>query len=288
MYPDYTKSTKPKNPYTYSPESTPPTHPRSLIEHYAIKVLLKFRVLFATEQGTFNLRFSSYGKNHSYRNLSRKTPYKYRFDSGEFLNIQETLSSQNLSNLSNYVGDDELIVIDKAHKIPNIGINLKLIVDHISGIRIIATGSSSFDLLCPVGEPLVGRKRTLNLFPMSQLEMKKLLSEYDLKTYLDTFLIYGGYPDVLKSTTNSVKLETLNELVQGYLLKDILELDKVKNSKIIQDLCGFSRNLRKEITRKSRYYFYDNGVRNAIISNFNETDKRDDGPLCRIRIPYEY
>jgi hypothetical protein len=39
---------------------------------------------------------------------------------------------------------------------------------------------------------------------------------------------------------------------------------------------GFSRNLRKEVYKTSRYYFYDNGIRNAVIDNFNFFDSRDD------------
>jgi predicted AAA+ superfamily ATPase len=39
---------------------------------------------------------------------------------------------------------------------------------------------------------------------------------------------------------------------------------------------GFSRNLRKEISKSPRYYFWDNGIRNAVIANFNRYQLRDD------------
>ncbi|HEX4045041.1 MAG TPA: DUF4143 domain-containing protein, partial [Gammaproteobacteria bacterium] len=44
----------------------------------------------------------------------------------------------------------------------------------------------------------------------------------------------------------------------------------------IFNLRGFSRNLRKEITKKGKYYFYDTGIRNAIVANFNPIHLRDD------------
>jgi hypothetical protein len=53
-------------------------------------------------------------------------------------------------------------------------------------------------------------------------------------------------------------------------------LDLLEKSFVLYNLRGFSRNLRKEITKKSKYYFYDNGIRNAIISNFNDLEMRDD------------
>jgi len=45
---------------------------------------------------------------------------------------------------------------------------------------------------------------------------------------------------------------------------------------VIVNLGSFSRNLRKEITRKNKYYFLDNGIRNGVIDQFNDLDKRDD------------
>jgi len=45
---------------------------------------------------------------------------------------------------------------------------------------------------------------------------------------------------------------------------------------ILYNLRGFSRNLRKEVTKKSKYYFLDNGIRNAVIANFNDLETRND------------
>ena len=45
---------------------------------------------------------------------------------------------------------------------------------------------------------------------------------------------------------------------------------------VIKSVWGFSRNLRKEIVKKNKYYFLDNGVRNGLIGNFNSLERRND------------
>lgn len=249
---------------------------------------------------------------------------KYRLDSGDNIKVQETLSSQDFGLLKEYAADFELIAIDEAQKIPNVGQGLKILVDQNPKLRVIATGSSSFELAGQIGEPLTGRKNTLTLYPAAQLELRQLFNNYDLKGKLNEFLVFGAYPEVVTASNKNKKQEILEELMNSYLLKDILEIERVKGSKILLDLLrlvafqvgsevsiselasqvgidsktagryldlfeksfvlynlrGFSRNLRKEITKKSKYYFYDNGIRNAIISNFNDIELRNDiGPL---------
>jgi len=245
---------------------------------------------------------------------------KYRFDVGEDIRVQELINSMNFSKIKEYVSGYELIVIDEAQKIKKIGEGLKIIIDQVPGIKIIVTGSSSFELSGQIGEPLTGRKTTLTLYPVSQNELKNLYNNYELKNKLEEYLIYGSYPEVVTSDNLEDKKRVLNEIVGSYLLKDILELEKVKGSKILLDLLrllafqvgsevslselgrqlgldyktvaryldlfeksfviynlrGYSKNLRKEITKKSKYYFLDNGLRNAIIANFNSLELRDD------------
>lgn len=247
------------------------------------------------------------------------TKYKYKLDQGENLSTQILFKSQDFEELFSYVKGYELLVIDEAQNIENIGMGLKILVDHVKGLRIIVTGSSSFELAGQVGEPLVGRKTTLKLYPISQFELINDLNEYELKQKLEDYLIYGSYPAVLTSSPTD-KGQILEELINGHILKDILTLENVKGSKILLDLLrmiafqigsevsttelssnlgidaktvvryldlleksfilfnlrGYSRNLRSEITKKSKYYFYDNGIRNALISNFNTFNKRND------------
>lgn len=264
------------------------------------------------------------GKTTLLDSFLSKYKYKYRLDSGDNIKTQEVLGSQDFELLKEYAHGYDLIAIDEAQKITNIGQGLKILVDQFPDLRIIATGSSSFKLAGQTGEPLTGRKRTITLFPVSQSELAGLHNPHELRERLEEWLVFGGYPEVLTAQSKSEKTETLNELAQSYLLRDVLELERVKSSKALLTLLrllafqvgnevslselakqigidyktvaryldllekafviicvnGFSRNLRKEITKKNKYYFFDNGIRNAIISNFNDLSLRNDtGPL---------
>jgi len=245
---------------------------------------------------------------------------KYKLVSGDNIGVQQVLSSQDFKLIKEYVSGYELLAVDEAQKVPNIGIGLKILVDQVPGIKIIATGSSSFELSGQVGEPLTGRKNTIILYPIAQLELLRLLNNFELKEGLNDYMVFGSYPEVITAADKNEKIKILEELVNSYLLKDILEIEQVKGSKVLLDLLrliafqvgnevslselgsqigidaktaaryldlfeksfvlynlrGFSKNLRKEVTKKSKYYFYDNGVRNAIILNFNSIDARND------------
>jgi len=245
---------------------------------------------------------------------------KRLFVSGEDITVQEYLGSQSIDKLKSFVGRNKLLIIDEAQKIKGIGINLKLIVDHIQGIEVIATGSSAFDLARHIGEPLTGRKITLRMFPLAQLEIMELESRHETAANLENRLIYGSYPEIIIMNDNKEREKYLKEIMNSYLYKDILELDGLKHSDkivkllqllafqigqevslaelgtqlgiskntveryldllekafVIYSLPGFSRNLRKEITKNHRYYFYDVGIRNALINNFNSLSLRND------------
>ncbi len=260
------------------------------------------------------------GKTTLLKSFLERTMLKYKLDSGDNINIQNLLGSQDFNKILSYAEGYELIAIDEAQMIPDIGMGLKILVDQIPNIYVIATGSSSFHLSHHLGEPLTGRKRTLILFPFSQSELTVLYNKYELKEKLESFLIYGSYPEVVITDNINEKKVLLNEIVQSYLFKDILSLERIKSSKIIINLVkmlafqvgqqvacnelavnlkidvktvqryldlleksfvifplqGFSRNLRKEISRKNKYYFYDNGIRNAIISQYNVLELRND------------
>lgn len=213
----------------------------------------------------------------------------------------------------------QLVVIDEAQQIPDIGKKLKLIHDTFPEIQIIATGSSSFDLQNKTSEPLTGRKITFQLFPLSFKEIAENSSLIEAKRLLDSRLIYGFYPDVVKNPGNEKKI--LIELAQSYLYKDILQLDFIRKPTHIEKLLralafqvgsevnfhelaqivgnidtatvekyldllekafvifklpAFSRNLRNEIKKGKKYYFYDTGIRNVLISNFSIPEMRQD------------
>lgn len=260
------------------------------------------------------------GKTTLLEEILSESKEKYLLLSGEDRNVRPWVGSQSIETLQEYIGDYRLVAIDEAQKIPQIGLNLKLMVDHIEGIRIIATGSSSFELAHQIGEPLVGRKWQYTLYPIAQCELKKTEPLYKTKVLLESRLIFGSYPEIITHEDREKKLQILNAIVDNQLYRDLLGHDGVRKSQKILDLLklvafqigkevslhelgtalhldlrtvekyldllekvfvikrvfGFSRNLRKEITKNSRFYFYDNGIRNAIINNFNSLDTRDD------------
>ncbi len=260
------------------------------------------------------------GKTTLVEDFLSSTPLKFKLETGDNIKIQTLFASQELDRILSYANPYELIVIDEAQKIPNVGVALKMIVDHLPNMKIIVTGSSSFDLAGQIGEPLTGRKKTLILFSISQLELKEEYGAYELEQQLESYLIYGSYPEIITAGTNEEKRVKIEEITHSYLLKDVLALERVKSSKILLDLLrliafqigkevslselgaqlgidrktvaryldifeksfilfsvrGFSRNLRKEVSKSSRYYFYDLGVRNALIANFNAIELRND------------
>jgi len=239
---------------------------------------------------------------------------------GEDINDIALLQERSVSNYTRLLAGVDLLVIDEAQNIPDIGTILKLIVDNIDGIKVIATGSSMFDLTNNLGEPLVGRKNTLYLYPLAQMEFAEFENYKKTTENLEERLLFGGYPELEQYTDWEEKKEYLFEIINSYLLKDILVFEGIKNSDKIYALLrmialqvgkevslqelgnqlqlskntvekyldllskvfilfkveGFSKNLRKEITKSSRWYFYDNGIRNAIINNFNRLDLRTD------------
>ena len=239
---------------------------------------------------------------------------------GDNLDLREVLSSQRLSRINSALGAYDLIFIDEAQRIPDIGYSIKLLIDSSPDKTIVLTGSSSFELAGQLGEPLTGRQKQKRLFPLSVVELYAQFGGMRVLEILDDLLIFGSYPEVLNQHTGIEKTEYLHALRDSYLLKDIFELENLKFTEKLFDLLkllafqighevslnelakslglakqsveryisllekafvvkrmgGFSRNLRNEITKSSRYYFLDNGVRNAIINNFNPITSRND------------
>ena len=174
------------------------------------------------------------GKTTLLNQYLQKASWRYKLDSGDNIRTQQILGSQDFSQILPYAEGYELLVIDEAQSIPNIGMGLKILVDQMPALRIIATGSSSFELAGQVGEPLTGRKRVLTLFPLAQEEiLGAIANKHELREKLPDYLIFGSYPEVVLENSRKRKIEILEELVGSYVLKDILALERIKGSKII-------------------------------------------------------
>ncbi len=239
---------------------------------------------------------------------------------GDDKRYAEVFSSQDLSKMKEVVGNKMLLFIDEAQNISHIGEGLKLLNDNIPGLKIIATGSSSFELANKTSESLTGRSRTYMLFPISVEEISATMTPFEVKQRLDEFLTFGMYPDIITSVENQEKITNLRELSNAYLYKDILQLSGIRHADkihkllrlialqignlvsvheiakqinlshetvvnyidvlekafIVFRLSGLSRNPRKEVSKMDKIYFYDLGIRNMLIENFNPIELRQD------------
>ena len=146
------------------------------------------------------------------------------------------LNEKSISNYRNLLKGIDLLVIDEAQNIPDIGQKLKLMVDEVDQIRIIASGSSSFDLNNKAGEPLVGRSYTFLLFPFSQQELSVSEDLLETRRKLESRLVYGTYPEVEMMENETDKREYLKDIVNSYLLKDILVIEDIRNSGKMKEL----------------------------------------------------
>lgn len=243
---------------------------------------------------------------------------------GDLPETHQLLSSLNIQTYQRILNGANLLMIDEAQVIPDIGKILKVLIDHFKELTILATGSSSFDLSNKLGEPLTGRQLTFQLYPIWQRELDTIESPIETIRNLDDRLIFGSYPEVINLTNASDRRQYLQELVSSYLLKDILIYEQVRSSQkllqllqlialqlgqevslqelgkqlsiskdtvakyldllskvfIIYRVGAYSSNLRKEIVKSSKWFFTDNGIRNALINNFGSLELRTDlGPL---------
>jgi predicted AAA+ superfamily ATPase len=239
---------------------------------------------------------------------------------GEDMQVASLLQQRTIANYSQLTKGKKIVIIDEAQAIPEIGKILKLMIDHVKAITIIATGSSSFDLVNHPGEPLVGRNIVYHLYPIAQAELSALEDRLTTLRNLEQRIIYGGYPELWHLQNQQEQENYLRQMVNSYLLKDLLTLENVKGADvlykllqmlawqvggqasttelgnslqlnkvtveryldllakafIIFPLTGYSNNLRKEVSKSKKWYFYDNGIRNALINNFSPLQSRND------------
>jgi predicted AAA+ superfamily ATPase len=153
---------------------------------------------------------------------------------GDNLDIAEILGQPRLSLLEPFVKGYRYLFIDEAQEIRGIGKTLKLVADTWPELKIFVTGSSATDLRDSIGEPLVGRSKFFYLFPIAQAEHNESFTE--ARTGLDQKLIYGNYPQVINADTTDDKAAMLASIRNGYLLKDILMLDRMKDPVFINNL----------------------------------------------------
>lgn len=248
------------------------------------------------------------------KELNMKTTFLNCDDAKDMLFFE----NQSITSMKANVGQSKLLIIDEAQRVENIGLSIKLLVDNLPDIQVIASGSSSFELANSIKEPLTGRKYEYHLYPISFSEMTDYNSVWEEQKMLSHRLVYGMYPEIITHQGEEDRL--LTNLAGSYLYKDIFSfqdlrkpelLDKLiralalqigsevsytelaqltnsdhntiqryiqllENAYIIFRLPNYSNNQRNEIKRSRKIYFYDNGIRNALLNDFRPIELRDD------------
>ncbi len=240
--------------------------------------------------------------------------------SGDDFELVAILSSRKIETYRLFFSPYDVIFIDEAQYVPNIGACAKLLIDIFPEKSVILTGSSAFNLSQTVSEPLTGRSIQRFLFPVSLMELKLERTDFQIFQDIESYLIFGMYPEVLSLDNAPENTEYLVNLRNSYLFKDILALEHIRNSQKLQDIVrllafqignevslneiavkiglskntveryldllekafvikkisAFSRNLRNEISKSAKYYFWDTGIRNAVINDFRPIELRND------------
>jgi predicted AAA+ superfamily ATPase len=256
------------------------------------------------------------GKTSLIKNTIKEQPHLWL--NGDEPDTQLLLENITTNRLKALVGNNKILVIDEAQMIHNIGLLIKRMVDNYPEIQVIASGSSAFELADKTKESMMGRKLELQLFPFSYAEMVHHTNFIEETRLVPHRLVFGYYPEVVTNLGREEKI--LNDLVEGFLYKDILNLDGIKKSVTLQKLVqmlayrigseisynslandlginrltvekyidileknfivfslnAFSRNQDNELKKGRKVYFWDNGLRNRIIKNFNPIELRDD------------
>lgn len=258
------------------------------------------------------------GKTFMIQSIMGKMQEKYLYLNGEDAEVQAVFQRRTIANFKNIIGDVRLLVIDEAQAIPGIGAALKLMIDTQPQLTILATGSSSLDLVNTSGEPLTGRNISYLLYPITHAEWNP--NAIEARQQLDDRLIYGSYPEIFNLDSHTDKAVYLQQLIQSYLLKDILAYSGIRHAEkilsllrliafqtgsevsyselsnrlglnritvenyldllskvfIIFKLPAYSNNHRNEISKGAKWYFFDTGIRNAILNDFRPLALRND------------
>jgi predicted AAA+ superfamily ATPase len=245
-----------------------------------------------------------------------KTLYLQGDDSKDALLIEKRSAKE----LQELVTGYDIVVIDEAQRIKDIGTSLKLIADNVQGVKVIASGSSSFELANKLSEPLTGRNRKFYLYPLSIKELVNSYGKVDAEKKLEEYITFGTYPQIVSAERREDKMILIRELTNDYLFKDLFLFGDIRNSfafeKLVKLLAlrvgseisyselakevGISRdtvmnyvtlleqafiifrlkplytNKTKEINKNHKIYFYDTGIRNALVGNADPISIRPD------------
>lgn len=258
------------------------------------------------------------GKTTLLQMLMKETDKKALYWNCDEPDIRQKLSNPTSTQIQSETASAELILIDEVQRVPNIGITLKLLVDNLPNKQVVVTGSSALELSNSINEPLTGRKYEYHMFPFSAEELIEHHNATEERRLLERRMLYGSYPEVVNRPGE--ERETLTNLINSYLYKDVFAFQDVRKPEIVEQLLqalalqigsevsfnelsqllglnsqtvqryvdlleksfvvfhlrSFSRNVRNELKKSRKIYFYDNGTRNAVLGDFKPLQLRQD------------
>lgn len=259
------------------------------------------------------------------QNQGKKTFYIDLEDS-RFIQILEKGVNEFIKLLSEegFVFDQKnkiYVFIDEIQYLSNPSPFLKLMVDHHPEIKLIVSGSSSFNIKNKFSDSLVGRTINFDIHNLSFAEFLEF-KEYqstgkddltdkkitELQSYYQEYVLVGGYPKIVLTSDFEMKEKYLQQIIDTYIRKDIRDLAEIRdvqkfnqlleilasqNGQILNlselaDTCNLTRptveqylflleetyiirlvrpfykNIRSEISKAPKVYFYDTGLAHLL------------------------
>lgn len=149
--------------------------------------------------------------------------------------IREWLTSPAafLADLGEWMDQVRTLFFEEVQRLPEAGLFLKGLVDRRTGLRIYATGSSSFDLEATTRESLAGRAQRHLLLPLSLEEMAEtstgspLAQEERRAELLRKMTVFGGYPTVLTADDPPREIATL---VEAFVVRDASDRFRIRHT----------------------------------------------------------
>ncbi len=147
--------------------------------------------------------------------------------------VVNSLTKKSAIQLKAYIGNSDLVIIDEAQRVENVGISIKLIHDTYPEIKLLVTGSSSLDLANKITEPLTGRSEEIHLYPLSVTEVSNTPSEQEPNALVA--MDRGGYPAFWSISAKEAHRK-LQRIANEYVFRDAFSPNVIYDQTIINDL----------------------------------------------------
>jgi hypothetical protein len=162
-------------------------------------------------------------------------------DLEENLAVINTTSQTALEQLTKNIN---FLLVDEAQRLANPGLTLKILLDNFPAVKVLATGSSSFELRNHLSDALTGRYLDFSLYPLSLTEIINFqnfppdspITKNQTNALLTHLLLYGFYPAIFQVGDPALKRTHLAKIVESYLFKDVLSFNKIRYSQALKDL----------------------------------------------------